>query len=207
MLLPERFIFRSEIDRETLAVLTAAREADLWDGGVPIPVELVAESQLGLHVLWESFGELEGDGSTLLGALFARHRTIWLNESERSLFEATPGLEPFTVAHEIGHLRLHIDPAYDLQSILPTQDEAADVLCRDGDTGWREVQAEMFAASLLMPEDLVRRYAAGLATREWPNVYRLRTEFGVSVSAMKNRLRGLGFETPADPGNVIRLRI
>jgi len=205
-LLPDRFISRSEIDRHTTTVLTAAREVGVWDGDVPVPVELIAESQLGLHVLWESFGEPE-EGSTLLGALFARYRTIWLNESERSLFEATPGLERFTIAHEVGHLRLHVDPSYESQSILPTQEESADILCRDGDTEWREVQAETFAASLLMPEDLVRHHSARIATREWPNVYGLKARFGVSVSAMKNRLRALGFETPADPGSVIRLRI
>jgi len=207
VLLPERFISRSEIDRRTSTVLIAARQAGLWVGTLPVPVELVAESHLGLHVLWEAFAERTVDGPRLLGALFARYRTIWLNESERPLFEATPGLEPYTIAHEIGHFCLHVDPAFEFQSTLQLQTETADVLCRDGDTGWREVQAEMFGASLLMPEDLVRRYAAGLVTREWPNVYRLKAEFGVSVTAMKNRLRGLGFETPADSGSVIRLQI
>jgi len=207
VLLPEQFISRTEIDRRTSTVLATARRTGLWDGTPAIPVELLAESQLGLSVLWETFAERAADEPTLLGALFAKYRTIWLNESERPLFEATPGLEPFTIAHEIGHFCLHIDPAYELQSTLQIEAEAADVLCRAGDTGWREVQAEMFAASLLMPEDLIRRHAAGCATREWPNVYRLKTEFGVSVTAMKNRLRGLGFETPADPDNVIRLRI
>lgn len=205
MLLPERYIPRARIVEGAYGLLRSAHAQELWDGTTSIPVELIAESILGLQITWEELGGTAD--RTLLGALQVRTRTLWLNESERELFEKTPGLERFTIAHELGHLRLHVDPAHGIQTALASEIEAVAVLCRDGDRSQREIQAEVFAASLLMPEDLVRSHASSTDTGSWSHVYWLRTQFGVSATAMRNRLRDLGYRTPDDPTTRVRLSI
>lgn len=206
MLLPERFVPRDEVESASADLLRNARAQDLWDGETPVPVELIAETLRDLQFDWVALtgGDPE---ATLLGALHVAHRKIYLNESQRSLFDQTPGLERFTVAHELGHLELHVDRAHHEQSRLDLVGTTADVLCRDGDRRPREFQADLFGAALLMPEDLIRRHVASANTRNWPTVYRLRNRFDVSVTAMKNRLRDLGYEVPSDPEREVRVRI
>jgi len=197
---------RDEIETASAELLQNALAQDLWQGEAPVPVELLAEGLRGLQFDWVAL--TAGDPqTTLLGALHAGHRKIYLNESQRALFDQTPGLERFTIAHELGHFDLHVDRAQQHQALLGVVDLTADVLCRDGDRRPREFQADLFGAALLMPEDLLRRHAASASTRNWPTLYRLRDRFGVSVTAMKNRLRDLGYEVPSDPEREVRVRI
>lgn len=206
MLLPERFMPRHEVEFASSELLRTARTQDLWDGDAPVPVELIAEALRELQLDWVA---MTGDDpeATLLGALHAGQRKIYLNESQRGLFDETPGLERFTIAHELGHLELHVDRAHQRQADLGLVDTTADVLCRDGDRRPREFQAELFGATLLMPEDLIRRHVASASTRNWSTLYRLRERFAVSVTAMKNRIRDLGYELPSDPEREVRVRI
>jgi Zn-dependent peptidase ImmA (M78 family) len=103
--------------------------------------------------------------------------------------------QAFTVAHELGHYTLHWkscssdDPAANERSTFvdsdselyrygPENGEAS-----DRDRRYRETQANMFAASLLMPADEVRS--------EWArhkDVKKLAERFKVSSEAMRFRL-------------------
>ncbi len=87
----------------------------------------------------------------------------------------------FTCAHELGHY-VRRTSAGDLDyDFVDRRDELASV-GRDPE----EIYANQFAASLLMPEDLV--------TEEWRNglaPVRLALKFGVSEDAMNYRLRNL----------------
>ena len=203
MLRPERFVPDKELEREAARLLARARRADLWDGAPPTPVELLVEHVLGLRLGWK-YLEPPTD-SIVPGWTDPAEKTIYLNEAHRDLFEKTPGLERYTVGHEVGHRVLHVDPASDLQLGLNLVRENQVILCRLGDEGRREFQAERFAALLLMPEDLVRPGAAKLDTRVWRDVYELRDRFEVSATAMKNRLRDLGLPTPLDEVRAVLL--
>lgn len=196
---------RGDIEGAAANLLRQARERDLWDGDAPIPVELIAESLRDLHLDWIPLRSGDAE-AILLGALHVGKLKIYLNESQRALFERTRGLRRFTVAHELGHFDLHVDHGYLYQATLDVA-SAADTLCRDGDRTPREIQAELFAAALLMPDELVRRYTSSASTHSWPAVYRLRERFDVSVSAMRNRLRDLGYEVPADSDSEVRMKI
>lgn len=196
MLLPERFVPDKELERASARLLARGRQADVWNGAPPIPIELVIEQVLSLRIGWKPLDSPEG--TVIPGWTDAAEKIVYLNESSRDLFERTPGLERYTLGHEAGHRVLHIDPASDLQLGLELTTESQVILCRIGDETRREIQAERFSAFLLMPEDLVRSAAAIVDTRVWPDVYRLRDTFDVSVTAMKNRLRQLGFRTPLD---------
>ncbi len=99
-----------------------------------------------------------------------------------------PYRKRFTIAHELGHHFLHLigDGEYvDKEANLFRQQP-------DGDRKMtperrREIQANWFAASLLMPEDDVRRY-----WRERGSIEELAKIFNVSTEAMGYRVDALG---------------
>lgn len=83
----------------------------------------------------------------------------------------------FTVAHEIGHFVLHRNKiGHSLSD---------DALYRSGLSTIEESQANQLAADILMPTDLIRKYASGLGITD-PSV--LAKAFQVSELAMKIRL-------------------
>jgi hypothetical protein len=161
-----------------------ARHAQVFGGrrGPPVPVEAIAEDLLGLLI-----GEADLDVS---GLLVPAERRIWVDAGEA---RASPPRRRFTIAHEVGHwvcqvragrgepFHCRIDPSVDATP------EAARPL-----TDPREREANVFAAELLMPEDLVRRtLARGVPRAD------LARRFDVSPPAMAWRLYNLG--VVADP--------
>src|SRR5690606_10427388 len=66
----------------------------------------------------------------------------------------------FTLAHEVGHCRLHRQffkrVANQLQ-LLPSSAERPDYICRSSDSQPIEYQANRFASCILMPRNLLRR--------------------------------------------------
>lgn len=86
-----------------------------------------------------------------------------------------PARQRFTVAHEIGHLILHPIGTF-------FRDERF-----NGKQPWEEIQANRYAAELLMPALWVREYLWRGARLD-----ELVSFFGVSRAAMKARLEALG---------------
>jgi Zn-dependent peptidase ImmA (M78 family) len=82
----------------------------------------------------------------------------------------------FTVAHEIGHLILH-EPGRAFRDTWSSTD-----------TNIAEVQANNFAANLLMPSWMVNALASG-----GTYVESLADKFRVSPEAMRYRLQNLGY--------------
>jgi Zn-dependent peptidase ImmA (M78 family) len=197
MLLPERYLADAYLETRAVALLRAARTNGCWNGTPPIPVELVGELVCGLRLGWLDLGPGE-EGARILGALVAEQQIVYLNEAARDVFDRYPGLERFTWAHEIGHFVLHIDPALLLQERLALLQPTPTILCRAGVKSRRELQADRFAALLLMPSELIGPRAAATNTALWPPLYALRDEFEVSISAMVIRVRALGYRTPTD---------
>jgi hypothetical protein len=163
--------------------------------GPPVPVEWIAEHVLDLCILWDRLPS--SPEAPVLGGLDPVRGEIVINEVEARRFEAFPGLEAFTLAHEIGHWLLHVPPSRRRQPSLPGWERALPPPCSGGGaiTARREQQADRFAALLLMPARLLLPRCQGLDLTRFPARYRLRDEFGVSITAMNLRLKDLGFGT------------
>ena len=120
-------------EKEAIEVL-----ADFGVSEAPVPVEQIAR-KLGAQITYESFeGEISGmlyraQGAAVIG-VNSRH---------------APTRQRFTVAHEIGHFLMHKGQPVFI-------DRFVRVNWRDGESGREEVQANAFAAELLMPRDLTR---------------------------------------------------
>jgi IrrE N-terminal-like domain len=166
-----------------------ARAAALWRTyglAVGFDAETLLDT-LGLGLLWEGIDEKPGE--RVLGALRPAARVVVLNENRLPELEESPGLRRFTVAHEVGHWMLH---ATDERAGTIPLDSAGRTWCRDGSPEQRERQAEMFAASLLAPEDRLRGRLVGIILHGWPAIYRLAEAFGVTPTAMVIRLEEIG---------------
>jgi Zn-dependent peptidase ImmA (M78 family) len=161
------------IDKRATELL---RKLNLFD--VPVNVQAVAE-QLGATVVYD---DLEDDVSGFL-LKETNVATIAINKLHH------PNRQRFTVAHECGHLFLHAD-----QGDRLWVDKAyffRDANSSSGDQ-LAEIQANRFAASLLMPEELIRSNLDDATTISDVDVFRLAVRFEVSEQAMTLRLISLG---------------
>ena len=169
----------------------ARRKAEqlLQEAGIvapPVPVEQLAE-HMGAVVRYAPFdGQMSGllhrseDGNRAVIGVNSRHPTV---------------RQRFSIAHELGHLVLH-EPAFQI-------DQHAFVSFRNSKSSSasdpHEIEANQFAAALLMPEVLLRACVDQLG--ENPDVEesirRLAQRFDVSTQAMTIRLTSLGEITPA----------
>jgi hypothetical protein len=174
------FVPRARID---------ARAADLWRRqglSVAFDCDWLLD-RLGLDLLWDSIPERPGE--RILGALQPADRLVVLNESRLAELEENVGLRRFTIGHEVGHWFLH---ATDARAGQLTLDKAGRTWCRSGSTASPERQAEMYASSLLIPEDRLRAVLTAEPRGGWPEVYALAERFVVSPTAMIIRLEELG---------------
>ncbi len=146
----------------------------------PVPVEQLATS-LGASIRYEPFaGELSGlvhrsDDGTVIGV--------------NSMHASTR--RRFTIAHEIGHLLLHknedlhIDERFPIGFRNETSSQASDPA---------EIEANQFAAELLMPSNLLTNDLKALSRETDPEaaVAELAARYEVSEQAMAIRLSTLG---------------
>jgi Zn-dependent peptidase ImmA (M78 family) len=110
------------------------------------------------------------------------------------------GRRRFTVAHEIGHIVLHrvlleaqaAQVPLFTQERLPAQDSRM------------ELQADRFAAALLMPRDaMLERFGADVRQGDLIEPARVADAFGTSVEAARIRLEGLRMVLRDSPGRPI----
>lgn len=150
---------------------------------LPIPVDEIAES-LDVTLRYEPL-----DGG-LSGALYrdeAGRRVIGVNSLH------VPARRRFTIAHELGHLRLHEDALF-VDGLVRRDDKSS--LALDP----QEIEANSFAAELLMPRNLVikeltDRVPEGTVADPSKLIRRLARDFEVSEQAMEFRLANLGLAT------------
>jgi Zn-dependent peptidase ImmA (M78 family) len=166
---------RQEVEQRAAAIL---REHELES----IPVDaVVLANRLGAAVHNAKFVE-----DNLAGAIARRgdQVTIFVNE------EDTPFRKLFTLAHELGHLILHlpgdgtlVDSEANLFRQSPDDPQAITPDRR------REIQANQFAIALLMPAENVRS--------EWKRLHSIAAmarKFNVSEAAMGIRIGQLGLD-------------
>lgn len=169
-----------------------ARAAELWQRFSLQPgfdIERLLDD-LSLGLSWEQIddGSEEGD---ILGQLLPRQNLVLLNERHYERLEAREGAQRrFTIGHEIGHWILHV-PGGGLGASALFDGER--VLCRDGSRESIERQAEMFAAALLIPREVLANELPRAPWSGWSNVHRLAERFVVSRMAMRIRLERLGW--------------
>lgn len=167
---------RIEIEEHAREILKAH---DLYR----IPVDpVVLANHLGIKVNNAKFSE---DNLSGLVAKRGNHIQILVNQSDQGYRKR------FTIAHEIGHFLLHLqdkdgefaDHEADLFRMEPGEEVQATAPRQ------REVEANRFAAALLMDEELVRS--------QWGKVGSMKAMsrlFNVSESAMGYRIGSLGLE-------------
>ena len=158
------------------------------------PIDL-AERQ-GLLVVYE---QLPTDTSSVLIREPSGRRVIGIN-SRHSLTR-----QRFSTAHELGHALLHFGSSRP-ESVEAAVSRPLEILFRDGLAGQGtdgvEIDANTFAASLLMPAELIREaFRSGLTQspkRRLGNVIEaMATEFEVSDQALRYRLINLHLIDPA----------
>jgi Zn-dependent peptidase ImmA (M78 family) len=150
---------------------------------LPIDVEALAD-HLGATFSYRSLDP------SISGLLFRDdvHTIIGVNESH------PPGRQRFTIAHEIGHLVMHRGRPILLDRSMRVnwrQDAPDDATDRE------EIEANAFAAALLMPDRHVRRQLGTLLRQHRVGdtdqlIHGLAKGFAVSTEAMNYRLIGLG---------------
>jgi hypothetical protein len=181
-------------EAQAAEVLLAFGQRFGWVASLPVPVERIVEDQFDLRILWEDLDEPPGE--LILGALQPKTRTICLNERHQDLLLQFIGPYQFTLGHELGHWLY--DAGHPDQLSLLSESDAA-VFCRQPSQRevlspgrLREVNANKFAACLLMPAHLIRaavRQPLGSSVEE---VRALAVSWGVSQSALRIRLEELG---------------
>jgi len=141
----------------------------------PVDVGKLAE-ELGFIVRRERFED------TLSGFYAAKYRVIAVNKLQ------PPTRQRFTIAHEIGHAILHTD-----ENALFMDDSSVHLRQSNVPVDAREIEANRFAAELLMPESQVYALVSNpIEIYEEGVVALLAREFEVSPQAFTARLVELG---------------
>lgn len=160
---------------------------------LPIDVKTVAE-RLGYRVVLKFFDEEDLSGTVMRDARGIV--TLGINTLHAQVRQR------FSIAHEIGHACLHLTRGRQ-ESIFV--DPPAGVFFRDSKASrgedQKEIEANQFAAALLMPSHIVGGSLAALAGSPKritidTAVSELAIQFNVSTQAMRFRLVTLGFMEP-----------
>lgn len=165
------------------SVKRAVRElcADV-EARLPIDVEAVAEAR-GVKVRRVPLEE----GVSGMLVLREGRALIAVNEEHHI------NRQRFTIAHELGHLKLHSGEATVFIDDQSRKTFYRDPVASEG-VDEKEIEANAFAAELLMPERDVLRALDGefLDPADEERVRALAHDFGVSPQAMSVRLSTLG---------------
>ena len=216
------YLTEQEIERDAGALLDAYHHECGLRATLPVAVEEILETFLGLSLDFDDLGARLGLPD-LLGALWVDTESVVIDE--RLVPEDNPemaGRFNFTLGHEVGHWRLHrhvlAAHAGQLDLFAQSTHEPA-VVCRKSQAREPiEWQADYFSACLLMPRHAVaeqwsRRFGSlepiqtgavtgtpsrlglheDVAPYEFDVVARaMAPTFEVSVQAMRIRLENLG---------------
>lgn len=168
--------------------------ADAGTTDAPIDVEAIAR-QCGLNVV---FQDLPRDTSAVIIRTSEGRRMIGINDAHSTTRQR------FSIAHEIGHALLHLPPKPPASGDAVV-DKPIEVLYRDGVAAMgvdkREIEANAFAAELLMPAAALRerfRELIQASARRSTDVLvrQLASEYEVSTQAMGYRLANLNLIDP-----------
>jgi len=160
---------QAQIDAKATALLTKVF-GDIASLKLPIDLNQIVR-HCGLTIRQGVFSDDE-----LEAALDRQSKTIFLSENDT--FER----KNFALGHELGHFKLHEN----VETDIFTMHQIERLLTRHGDDP-KEDQADLFAASLLMPEKLVKSLWEATSN----NIESLSKIFGVPQEVAEFRLRTL----------------
>lgn len=149
----------------------------------PVPIERLA-AEVGAQIVEERMDR------RMSGLLYREAHRVLIGVNEAH----PPVRQRFTIAHELGHLVLHPGRQVVLDERVNFRDETSSLA-----VDREEIQANAFAAALLMPADLVLEechrasVSGGLARAGF--VADLAVIFDVSTEAMGHRLTNLGIRS------------
>lgn len=152
----------------------------------PIPVEEIA-ADMGLEIR-----RLPLEGGSVSGLLYQSDDATVIGVNSKD----APTRQRFTIAHEIGHYllhgkrKLHVDKGFRVHLRDQTSSEASDVA---------EIEANQFAAELLMPEMMIREALQDkmIDVESDNDLMELANLFEVSLQVLVFRLANLGIVTIA----------
>ena len=156
----------------------------------PVPMNRIIERHLDLKFDWDEIPDT--DEEMILACLDPIEKRINMNSRHRDHFETYIGSEEYTLAHEVGHWEMHVFQGGKTQLQLPLLDPPQPFLCRANTGDRREIQANKYAAYLLMPHDLLKQAVSNEDVYHYPTLYRLKDYFGVTISAFTKRLTEVG---------------
>lgn len=187
----------------------------------PVPIEKIVENDpFDLSISWETIEEKLGED--IFAGLRPKTKQIVMNEVKLKLFKEKPGLERFSMGHELGHWDLFTEKAGFNHDALPGLGTHTAFVCRESTKGLveilkdqgfskRDIQGFMseymkkqdvpherravnyYAGALLMPEDLVLKELENLQHPNWDALYYFAEKrFKVTISALCVRLQILG---------------
>lgn len=169
-------------------LINATVSALLKEGGItcaPVNVRALAELK-GAVVVEEPLED--GDFSGFLYTTRISPPVIGVNSAH------PPTRKRFTMAHELGHLTLHPKDGIHMdEAVIQRRDERASEGTHD-----EEIEANRFAAELLMPRDFLEADIAQMGkflVDDDEQIQALARRYEVSVQAMTIRLNTLGLLT------------
>jgi Zn-dependent peptidase ImmA (M78 family) len=160
-----------------IPVIKARAEEILRQSNISAPFVNVFDiaTDAGIAIKYRIFSAKDRDVS---GFYFPTDKTIYLNVDESAERQV------FTIAHELGHYFLNHKP--DEYGVYRRQNSY------EGIKHDNEREADCFAANLLMPETMIREELKKYPFLKAESASVLSLRFGVSSSAMTNRLKNLG---------------
>ena len=193
---PGQFFRPEQVEHAAFKLLSEYAQAHSWTTiAHPVPVEHIAEDFLDLGLLWEPIQE--ADGQVILAKLVPYKRLVIFNEARQALFDETEFLYNTTLAHEAGHWELHMERGqWGRQPSLfelPCVEQPEFVVYRSSGSSnsWDEKNAHRFMGSLLMPRQQLVEAVIQAPLTGFSDLYRLRNQFKVTITALEIRLAEL----------------
>ncbi|MBF0424594.1 MAG: ImmA/IrrE family metallo-endopeptidase [Magnetococcales bacterium] len=170
-----KYLRKEESEAASRRLLLAYHERFGPDGYLPIPVEEILESHLGLTLEFDDLRRRLGVAD-VLGATWVKERRVVIDQSlDPTVDSRKEGRYRFTIAHELGHWELHRHVFEDApgQGSLFEHDTPPSIVCRTGSRkDPMEWQADVFASYLLMPGKMVNE--------AWESIYGTQEPYGAA---------------------------
>lgn len=170
-------------ENDALQVLGRIWAPDAADDSIPLPVNPFSIAhRLGIKVFTASLDE---GISGILVKRAGEDAEIYVHASD------SPNRQRFTCAHELGHYVKRSTAGDEAWEYV----EHRNLLTAQG-SNQEEIYANQFAASLLMPQQAVKKLRERLKDERGtaPPAAALAFDFGVSADAMQYRLANLGLD-------------
>ena len=193
ILKPFRWLQKQEIEAQASELLgrmeSTLSSATQW----PLDTTRVAEF-LGLDVVWDSIRDDEI--GQIAGRLLPLERLIEVNED---IPQSRGAFGEATIAHEIGHWVLHVNPVA-VKRFLRLQTRGVslknvELLLRHSGHSIRSIewQADYFASCLLMPQSILKKKRLRRDLTQWRHLEETAQELGVNSSHLVSHLQDLGW--------------